>query len=212
MTPYYQSDRVLLFCGNTTEVLQHWTEPVSVVVVDPPYGDIGFLQQIEDGLRPWDPADVAVWMTRRLYAYQTWLPACKQMVGSGPLWVFQNLQYVPAFQAMARVNHWPPRQVWQLSAEEVLLYCATRNTLTSESIAAIQQASDLNTYSEKNPAWIATLLRASPPGPVLDPFCGRGSSLIAGLLEGRRVIGIELDDTCCAETVARIKEAEALAA
>lgn len=205
VTPYYESARALLFCGETRDVLRHWTEPVSAVIVDPPYGDIGYLQQIADGLKAWDAVDVAVWLAHRLEAYQTWLPACKQMVGAGPLWVFQHLQYVPAFHAMATIVHWPPRRMWQLSAEEALLYCCTGRDLRETEIAQVRDAVGLNRYGTKDAEWIAQLVALSPEGPILDPFCGLGSTLVAGLRAGRRVIGIERDEAVCATVVQRLE-------
>lgn len=46
---------------------------------------------------------------------------------------------------------------------------------------------------------------------VFDPTCGVGSSLVAAVLEGRRAIGIEVDERYLSIAVDRVREAERLA-
>lgn len=46
---------------------------------------------------------------------------------------------------------------------------------------------------------------------VLDPFAGVGSTLVAAILEGRRAIGVEIDERYAAIAVERVKAAERIA-
>ena len=51
--------------------------------------------------------------------------------------------------------------------------------------------------AERGVAPLIDLIRALPPGPILDPFCGSGSVLLAARACGREAVGVEIDPGFC---------------
>ena len=52
-------------------------------------------------------------------------------------------------------------------------------------------------------AWV---LRQAPGGVVMDPYCGSGSSIVAAALEGRKAIGIEIEERYCEIAAKRLAQ------
>jgi DNA modification methylase len=56
--------------------------------------------------------------------------------------------------------------------------------------------------------WLCRLTKTPTGGVVLDPFAGSGTTLLAALLEGRRAIGVEVNEGYAAVARKRLAEAE----
>jgi site-specific DNA-methyltransferase (adenine-specific) len=60
--------------------------------------------------------------------------------------------------------------------------------------------------NQKPVALMAWVLRFMPPGPVLDPFMGSGSTLVAAKNNGAMAIGIEIDERYCEAAARRCRQ------
>lgn len=54
--------------------------------------------------------------------------------------------------------------------------------------------------------WLSCLIGNTSSGPVIDPYCGSGSALVAARDLGRRAVGIDLDERCCEASALRLAQ------
>jgi hypothetical protein len=54
--------------------------------------------------------------------------------------------------------------------------------------------------------WMRCLIGNTSLGPVVDPFCGSGSSLVAAKSIGRIAVGVDIDERCCEVAATRCSQ------
>lgn len=60
--------------------------------------------------------------------------------------------------------------------------------------------------TQKPTSLVSEILSIAPPGAVLDPFMGSGTTLLAAKNAGRKVVGIELDERWCEAAANRLSQ------
>ena len=211
--PYYSDDTVTLYLGDCRKVTD-WLA-TDVLVTDPPYGR-GWRQGRLKDARHADDSHQGIAgdldTTARDTALHLW--------GNRPAVVFGDLMLAPpAGTKLVGVYRKPPNAGtrgaiggYRRDAEAIYLLGPWPSGLGGRSsiiaTGARVQGGPVSPQSRyghphaKPVDVMETLIAACPPGVIADPFAGSGSTLIAARNQGRRAIGVELEERYC-ETIAK---------
>lgn len=206
MKPYFEQDGITIYHGDCRDA-QAWIS-ADVMLTDPPYG-IGYESGMHGALPRSIAGDadtsardetLALWAPRPALVFGTWKrspPAGTRMtlvwdtkgaLGMGDL----SLPWKPAHQ-----------QVYVLGK-------GFRGPRTTDvlSFAPVQSmATNGRVHPHEKPVGLLRhLLAKCPEGIVCDPFMGSGTTLVAAKLEGRRAIGIEIEERYCEIAAKRLAQ------
>jgi hypothetical protein len=201
MTPYYSDDLVTIYHGDCRE----WMPEADVVVTDPPYG-IGWDRgpNVGRGSKP-QPGIVGDADTASRDAIIAgWLPKPAVVFGS-------DLATKPAGLRHTLYWHKPPDSGVYGSTTgyrrdvELIFLCGTWPRLTTRWSSVLrsqvggsgQLAARTGHPHTKPVDLLIELIGRCPPGTILDPFAGSGSTLVAAKSLGRKSIGIEIEERYC---------------
>lgn len=209
--PYYQDERVTLYLGDCLdpELSPSWLDG-DVLISDPPYGtnlgqngkntkggygrrnlhgdpngDDGFTIRGDDTTEARD-AVLALW-------------------GDRPALVFGSPRFPdpPIGAGIADRLVWNKKRPginggpWRYQHESI--YVSPGWTRVSDAAVSILTAYPNQTdhmHAKPVPLMMA-LIEGAPPGVIVDPFAGSGSTLVAASLLGRQVIGVEIEEHFC---------------
>jgi hypothetical protein len=211
MTPYYADDRVTLYHGDCREVTD-WLA-ADVLVTDPPYGYNHKSGGGPRGAASWRGMSIAndEDTTARDSALEAW--------GHRPAIVFGSWKR-PKPTATRAVLVWDKGGhagmgdlsfPWKPNFEEIYVigtgYSGSRDSgvLSGYHVPANETAGRTHPH-EKPLSLMASLIRKCPPGTIADPFAGSGTTLRAAKNEGRRAIGVEIDERYCEAIAKRLAQ------
>lgn len=221
--PYYDNGAVTIYHGDCRDILPTLTEPVDVLVTDPPYG-IDYQSnwghghdRIAGDASGFDVPAVLVQacslLRRRRHAY-VFGPI--DLAGT-PLTAAVELIWDKQSNSMGDLS-----LPWTTSHEPITFAVYTpsraeRSDGRGRLAARLRQGSVISCQrvtssaarhpTEKPVPLLRQLIESSSclGELVLDPFMGVGSTLVAAQLEGRRAIGIEVDERYCEVAVSRVE-------
>ena len=180
MKPYYQDDLVTLYHGDCREVLP--CVRGDLVVTDPPYGM---------GKAEWDASIVPV---------GEWLPLAMAI---GPVALFCGVKGLFDYPKPDWIGAWVRLGSTQRNGalkgfnnwEPIVFYGL--ESLSNDVISAANYSQVDGHPTPKPVNVIAALLARMPDGIVVDPFCGSGTTLVTSKRDGRKAIGIEIEERYC---------------
>ena len=209
MQPYYTdpSGTITIYHGDCREILPHLK--ADVVVMDPPYG-IGWDVPAYNGGRAHAGIQNDADTVARDQVITTLDGLPMIVFGSpllpAPIGAKQVLVWAkPADSGIfGAVGGW--RRDW-----EAIYMLGPWPSVPAQRSAIVRTDTGMGAYLNGHPhakpeALLSVLIRSAPPGTILDPFMGSGTTLVAAKLEGRKAIGIEIEERYCAIAAKRLSQ------
>jgi site-specific DNA-methyltransferase (adenine-specific) len=182
MTPYYEHAGIVIYCGDCRDILPHVT--ADVVVTDPPYG-IGFGQthtkwSANRGtvLGSWD---------REIANLDQLLALNKPMI----VWGGDRFALPVSRGWLAWVK---PDATTTFSSFELAWTSFDRPSRHFIMAVGSVNSERVGHPTQKPLALMRWCIGFAPPGTILDPFMGSGTTLVAAKQLGRKAIGIEIEE------------------
>jgi site-specific DNA-methyltransferase (adenine-specific) len=231
MTPYYADDLVTLYHGRCEDVLPTLPD-VDLVVTSPPYNkgkQAGDYANMRDGYRSYDddlPDDAYVAWQRSVLAelWRLTSPAgaifYNHKVALREGRAYLPTRYLPDEVILRQVivwdrrggmnwnaSHFCPQHEWVMLLAHPPFRLAGRGSSAPGDVWRL----GIDQGSEGHPCAFpvslpGTAIHATDARTVLDPFAGSGSTLRAAKDQGRRAIGIELDERYCEVAAKRLSQ------
>lgn len=221
MRPYYEHAGITIYHGDCREILPE-IGGADLIVTDPPYV-FGIASTFEEG-------KAGGWgdLMNAAAIYAGWLREFWRIVSNraGAAWVFNSWRSFPVLARAAHEARWPIESllVWDKewigpggprglrpTYEVCALFAHPEYQVRDRSTPDIWRAKWAGAKehhpAEKPTALLRRMIQAGGgDGPVLDPFMGSGSTLIAARDSGRRAIGIEIEERYCEIAAKRLAQ------
>ena len=207
MKPYYDQDGITIYHGDAREMVDLlWG--CDVIVTDPPYG-----VAYKSGRRRAELADSIVGDE------DTGLRDETLARWDGPALVFGSWKRPRPEGTHTRLI-WDTKGAlgmgdlsvpWKPSDQEIYVigkgFSGPRTTNVLRVAPVQSTAKNGRQHPHEKPVSLMRLLiEKCPPGVILDPFMGSGSTLVAAQSLGRRAVGIEVDESYCEIAVQRLAQ------
>lgn len=228
-SPYYQDEAVTLYYADSSELVPHIN--ADVLVTDPPYGTRYYptdTDVLEPGLlHEWVERFAAVavfgWPEKLVGLcgaaglvpdeWITWWPTNARTRGFNKSGLWREVECVAVFGDADWGELRQPRQPRTSPSKGAGARGKPQGDHARMGDVWRDESPNLNPNqrgrrhpNEKPEAFMRRLISVLPPGVVLDPFAGSGTTLVAARDLGRRAVGIEIDLGHCMTIVERFAQ------
>lgn len=200
MRPYYADEFVTLYHADCREVLSS-LERCGLLLTDPPYG-IGFASQPTNyqraaGMKPsaWDDAPVD----------EALLASARSLCDASVIWG-GNYYALPA--ARCWLSWYKPDAPPSMGNVEYAWTSLDQNSRQISHSISATNAERVGHPTQKPLRVMAWALNQASgiSGPILDPFAGSGTTLVAAKNQNRVAIGIERNEAYCELAARRLSQ------
>lgn len=208
MKPYYEDESITLYHGDCREI-DAWLS-ADALLTDPPYG-IAWTVPAYNGGRAHDgiknDADAAardsvlsLWGDRPAVVFGS--PVAPLPIGTKQTLVWAKPPDAGIFGA---VGGW--RRDW-----EPVYLLGSWPRVPAQRSGVIRTNGSLTQYANgdhphaKPVALLQVLIQSMPDGVIADPFSGSGTTLVAARAQGRRAIGVEIEERYCEVAAKRLDQ------
>ena len=201
MTPYYSEAGIEIYHGDCREVLPTLdVTSFAVLAVDPPYG---ISHESSHG---------ASWQNTQIHGddsvvLRDWIldqfPSCPSIVfGTWKITKPSNTRQTLVWNKGPQTGMGDLKFPWKNSFEEIYIlgdgWTGRRDEGVINGHVMVTWESKGRRHPHEKPVSLwRYLLSKAPCGCVIDPCAGTGSTISAAKIEGRRAIGIEIDERYC---------------
>ena len=212
MTPYYEADGITLYHGDCLEV-EEWLTG-DVLVTDPPYGVAWAAGSLHDSKTIRAAATQSIKndedTTVRDTAIQKWGLRPAVVFGSWRRPLLQSPQHRLIWHKAGR-QPGATGLPWFSNDEEIWLIGGgwqgrPHPTVITTTEQRGKEPQRIGHPTPKPLPLMETLIEKSPPGTVVDPFAGSGSTLLAARNQGRTAIGVEIEEAYCELIAGRLAQ------
>jgi len=210
--PYYEQDGIAIYHADCRQLLPKFsTKDFAVMITDPPYGIDYKSGSRRKKLASSIKGDKDT--TLRDFVIEWW--------GENPALVFGSWKIERPIGTHTRLV-WDTKGAlgmgnlkvpWKPSDQEIYVLGygfkgkRTNNVLRYPPVQAMASNGRLHPH-QKPIELLGELIRKSPPGKIIDPFMGVGSTLLAAKKLGRTAVGIEIEEKYCEMAVDRLSQTE----
>lgn len=201
--PYYQHAGITIYLGDCREILSQ-LEPVGFILTDPPYGCEATTKRggVYDGFKisgDTNP-DLRDWIVQNM--------SCPMIIFGSPKIRRPDCK---ATLIWAKGDHTGMGDLsfpWKPDFEEIYIIGEGFKGPRTSSVLHFNARIDSNRFhpTEKPIGLIKNLIEKCPPGIILDPFMGSGTTLVAAKELGRQAIGIEIEEKYIQIAIDRLRQ------